>query len=208
MPHERGQSRPLVAAGGNGERCFDRFDRNGQPFPKEGQPVAAMAWASSTPKVTPRDRFVGWTPEQCVRNIHLIAYNTRYLILPFVRVPGLASQLLSALARRISRDWQQWYGHPLYLLETFVDPERFAGTAYRAANWLDLGLTTGRGKNDPTNQRNRSRKRHWVYPLQADWRQKLVAEVGSGLHELRAGIGPHNSHDKGHFLSHHALPAG
>jgi hypothetical protein len=143
----------------------------------QGQPVAAMAWASSTPNVAQRDRFVGWTKEQCARNIHLIAYNTRYLILPWVRVRGLASHLLGQMARRISRDWQRLYGHPLYLLETFVDPERFAGIAYRAANWIDLGLTTGRGKNDPTNQINRSRKRHWVYPLQQDWRQKLISGV-------------------------------
>jgi hypothetical protein len=140
----------------------------------QAQPIAAMAWASSTPNVAPRDRFVGWTKEQCARHIHLIAYNTRYLILPWVRVPGLASHLLGRMARRISRDWQQLYGHPLFLLETFVDPERFAGTSYRAANWIDLGLTTGRGKNDRTNQINRSRKRHWVYPLRKDWRQKLI----------------------------------
>lgn len=143
----------------------------------KGQPVAAMAWASSTPNVAPRDRFVGWTKEQCARNIHLIAYNTRYLILPWVRVPRLASHLLGRLARRISRDWQQLYGHPVYLLETFVDPERFAGTSYQAANWIDLGLTTGRGKNDRTNKINRPRKRHWVYPLQKDWRPKLVLGV-------------------------------
>ncbi len=143
----------------------------------QGQPVAAMAWASSTPNVAHRDRFVGWTKEQCARNIHLIAYNTRYLILPFIRVPGLASHLLSAMARRISRDWQKLYGHPIYLLETFVDPERFAGTSYQAANWIYLGLTTGRGKNAPTKQIDRSRKRHWVYPLGKDWRQKLITGV-------------------------------
>jgi hypothetical protein len=143
----------------------------------QGQPVAAMAWASSTPNVAQRDRFVGWTKEQCARGIHLIAYNTRYLILPWVRVRGLASHLLGRMARRISRDWQQLYGHPIYLLETFVDPERFVGTSYRAANWIDLGLTTGRGKNASTKQIRRSRKRHWVYPLRKDWRPKLVAGV-------------------------------
>jgi Domain of unknown function (DUF4338) len=142
-----------------------------------GQLVAAMAWASSTPNVAHRDRFVGWTKEQCAHNIHLVAYNTRYLILPWVMVRGLASHLLGKIARRISRDWQQLYGHPLYLLETFVDPERFAGTSYLAANWIYLGLTTGRGKNDLTNKINRSRKKHLVYPLQKDWRQKLVTEV-------------------------------
>jgi hypothetical protein len=120
----------------------------------QGQPVAAMAWASSTPNVAHRDRFVGWTREQCAR--------------------GLASHLLGQMARRISRDWQQLYGHPVHLLETFVDPERFGGTSYLAANWIDLGLTTGRGKNDRTQKINRSRKRHLVYPLRKDWRQKLV----------------------------------
>jgi hypothetical protein len=139
-----------------------------------GQPVAAMAWASSTPNVAPRDRFVGWTREQCARGIHLVAYNTRFLVLPWIKVPCLASHLLGQMARRISRDWQQLYGHPVYLLETFVDPERFGGTSYAAANWMDLGLTTGRGKNDHTQRINRSRKRHLVYPLRKDWRQKLV----------------------------------
>lgn len=140
----------------------------------QGQPVAAMAWASSTPKVAHRDRFVGWTREQCERGIHLVAYNTRFLVLPWIRVPCLASHLLGAMARRISQDWQALYGHPLYLLETFVDPQRFAGTSYQAANWIDLGLTTGRGKNASTKQITRSRKRHLVYPLRNDWRQKLL----------------------------------
>jgi hypothetical protein len=142
----------------------------------KGQPVAAMAWASSTPNVANRDRFIGWTKEQCARNIQLIAYNTRYLILPWVKVPHLASHLLGRLARRISRDWQQLYGHPIHLLETFVDPERFAGTSYQAANWIYLGLTTGRGKNDQTNKINRTRKRHLVYPLHKNWRQMLVCD--------------------------------
>jgi hypothetical protein len=140
-----------------------------------GQPIAALAWSASTPNVGHRNSFIGWTREQSIRNIHLIAYNTRYLILPWVRVPHLASHLLGRMARRISRDWQQLYGHPVYLLETFVDPERFAGTAYRAANWIYLGLTSGRGRNDRTHQVNRSRKAHLVYPLHRDCRQKLIA---------------------------------
>jgi hypothetical protein len=97
-------------------------------------------------------------------------------ILPWVKVPRLASHLLGRLARRISRDWQQLYGHPIHLLETFVDPERFAGTSYQAANWIYLGLTTGRGKNDQTNKINRTRKRHLVYPLHKNWRQMLVCD--------------------------------
>lgn len=144
----------------------------------QGQPVAALAWASSSPHVGNRDQFVGWTREECIRNIHLIAYNTRFLILPWVKVPHLASHLLGRMARQISHDWQQLYGHRIYLLETFVDPERFRGTCYRAANWTYLGLTTGRGKNGRTSQPNRSRKEHLVYPLAKDFRTKLIALHG------------------------------
>jgi hypothetical protein len=139
----------------------------------QGQPVAALAWSASSPHVRHRDQFVGWTREECQRNIHLLAYNTRFLVLPWVRVPHLASHLLGRLAHRIATDWQQLYGHPIYLLETFVDPERFRGTCYRAANWTYLGLTTGRGKNSRSHQATRSRKEHWVYPLTKDFRRKL-----------------------------------
>jgi hypothetical protein len=141
----------------------------------QGQPVAALAWSSSSPHVRHRDQFLGWTRQQCRQHIHLIAYNTRFLILPWVRVPHLASHLLGRIAQRISGDWQHLYGHRIYLLETFVDPERFRGTCYRGANWLYLGLTTGRGKNDRTNQANRSRKEHWVYPLTKNYRRHLNA---------------------------------
>jgi hypothetical protein len=138
-----------------------------------GQPVAALAWASSSPHLGQRDQYLGWTRAQCQDHIHLIAYNSRFLILPWARVPHLASHLLGRLAQRIAQDWQQLYAHPLYLLETFVDPERFRGTCYRAANWIYLGLTTGRGKNARTHRSNRSRKEHWVYPLVQDFREKL-----------------------------------
>ena len=140
----------------------------------QGQPVAALAWSSSSPHVRHRDQFVGWTREQCRQNIDRVAYNTRFLVLPWVRVRGLASHLLGRMARQIAADWQQLYGHRLYLLETFVDPERFRGTCYRAANWICLGLTTGRGKNGRTHQATRSRKEHWVYPLSKDFRRQLM----------------------------------
>lgn len=143
----------------------------------KGQPIAAMGWSAATPNVAHRNRFIGWTRQQSIKHIHLIAYNTRYLILPWVRVPHLASHLLGQMASRISRDWQQLYGHPIYLLETFVDPERFSGTAYRAANWIYLGLTSGRGRNDLTHKVNRSRKNHLVYPLHKDCRQRLVSGI-------------------------------
>ena len=107
------------------------------------------------------------------RHLDLIAYNTRFLILPWVQVRYLASHLLGRVARQISDDWQALYAHPIYLLETFIDPARFRGSCYRAANWIGLGLTTGRGHNDSTNRRDQPRKELWVYPLAANFRRQL-----------------------------------
>ncbi len=140
-----------------------------------GQPVACLAWSSAPRHLGPRDRFIGWSAVQRRANLHLLAYNTRYLILPWVRAPRLASHVLAAVARVLSADWQALYRHPIYLLETFIEPERFRGTCYRAANWTYLGLTTGRGKDDQTKQPNRSLKQLWVYPLRADFRRRLGA---------------------------------
>jgi hypothetical protein len=137
------------------------------------RPVACLAWSSAPRHLASRDEFIGWTGPQRRRNLHGIAYNTRFLILPWVKVPHLASHLLGRMARVISSDWQAIYEHPIHLLETFIDPERFRGTCYRAANWIRLGLSTGRGHNDRTNRPNRSRKELWVYPLSPDFRPRL-----------------------------------
>src|SRR5712692_10451187 len=112
----------------------------------QGRPIACMAWSSAPRHLGSRDRYLGWSQEARRRNIRFLAYNTRFLILPWVRVMHLASHILGRMATRISQDWQRMYGHPIYFLETFVDPERFRGTCYRAANWVLLGKTTGRGK--------------------------------------------------------------
>ena len=142
----------------------------------QGQPVAALAWSSAPRHLGARDRFIGWSAPQRRAHIHLLAYNTRFLILPWVKVPHLASHLLARVARRIAADRQALYEYPVYLLETFIDPERFAGTCYRAANWIYLGLTTGRGKDDQTNRPNRSLKQLLAYPLQPDFRRRLCGE--------------------------------
>jgi hypothetical protein len=138
-----------------------------------GQPVACLAWSSAPRHLGPRDRFIGWSPPQRRAQVHLLAYNTRFLILPWVKVPGLASHLLARVARRIAADWQHLYHHPVYLLETFIDPERFRGTCYRAANWIYLGLTAGVGKDATSRVPNRSFKQLWVYPLRPDFRRQL-----------------------------------
>ena len=140
-----------------------------------GRTVACLAWSSAPRHLGPRDQFIGWSPEQRRANLHLIAYNTRFLILPSVRVRHLASHVLAQAVRQLSADWERLYAHPIHLAETFIDPERFRGTCYRAANWIYLGLTTGRGKDDQTNRPNRSLKQLWVYPLQADFRRRLGA---------------------------------
>ena len=104
----------------------------------QGRPIACLAWSSAPRHLGPRDRFIGWSAPQRRANIHLLAYNSRFLILPWVQVPHLASHLLARVARRIAADWQALYAHPVYLLETFIDPQRFRGTCYRAANWIYL----------------------------------------------------------------------
>ena len=141
------------------------------------RPIACVAWCSAPRHLGSRDRFIGWEPKARLANIRLLAYNTRFLILPWVKVPHLASHLLGRMARVLSADWQRLYGHPIHFLETFVDPQRFRGTCYRAANWIYLGITTGRGKDAPTAKPNRPIKDVLGYPLVKDFRRRL-SQVG------------------------------
>ncbi|MBI3683698.1 MAG: DUF4338 domain-containing protein [Acidobacteria bacterium] len=141
----------------------------------QGRPIACLAFSSAPRHLGSRDRFIGWSPAARRKNIRLLAYNTRFLVVPWVRVPQLASHLLGRVARQVSRDWEQLYGHPVHFLETFVDPARFRGTCYRAANWAYLGLTTGRGKDAPTERPTRSVKQVLGYPLCRDFRERLGA---------------------------------
>jgi hypothetical protein len=142
---------------------------------KDGRPVAALAFSSAPRHLGPRDRFIGWPAIFRRANIRLVAYNPRFLVLPWVRVPHLASHVLARVTRRLSADWQSVYGHPVHFVETFVDPTRFKGTCYRAANWVYMGLTTGRGKQSNSYVPNRSLKEVLGYPLAADFRKLLQA---------------------------------
>jgi hypothetical protein len=139
-----------------------------------GRPIGCLAWNSAPLKLGLRDKFVGAPWKAYAHNLHLIAYNSRYLIVPWVRVPHLASHLLGQVARRISADWQALYHHPIHLLESFVDIERFKGTSYRAANWRNVGRSEGRGTKSRSGERT-SIKELWVYPLTRAFRQKLLA---------------------------------
>ncbi len=138
------------------------------------RPIACLAWSSAPRHLGPRDRFIGWSAEARRQNIRFLAYNTRFLILRWVEVPHLASHILGRMARALPQDWARVYGHPIYFLETFINPERFSGVSYRAANWILLGLTTGRGKDDQTNKPNRPIKEVLVYPLRKRFRELLT----------------------------------
>ena len=143
----------------------------------QGRPLACLAWSSAPRHLGSRDRYIGWSAEARRRNIRFLAYNTRYLLLPWVRVPHLASHILGKMTGQLSQHWERMYGHPVYFAETFIDPGRFRGTCYRAANWKLLGLTTGRGKNDHTYKPNRPIKEVLGLPLTPRFRELLQAGI-------------------------------
>ncbi len=138
------------------------------------RPVACLAWSSAPRQLNLRDQLVGAPKQAYAHNLHLIAYNSRYLIVPWLKVPHLASHLLGRVARRISADWQALYHHPICLLESFVDNQRFRATCYRAANWTCLGRSVGRGTKSKRGQPACSIKELWVYPLGGDFRRQLL----------------------------------
>jgi hypothetical protein len=140
----------------------------------QDRPLACLAWSSAPLQLGPRDRFVGWSPAARRRNLHLIAYNPRYLILPWVRVPHLASHVLGRMMRILSTEWERVYGHPIHFAETFVDISRYRGTCYRAANWVSMGWTSGRGKDAPTRERTRPIKEVLGFPLTKHFRALLA----------------------------------
>ncbi len=142
--------------------------------------VAAMGFGASAWKVRPRDQFIGWTDEQRPRQLHRIANNARFLILPWIRSHNLASRILGAVVRQLPRDWKARYGDELVLLETFVEQERFRGTCYRAANWIRVGQTQGRGKLDRRMLFSLPVKDIYLYPLRRDFRQQLSNSTNPG----------------------------
>lgn len=152
------------------------------------RPIACLIFSSAPFHLAPRDRYIGWSPPVRKANLRLLAYQSRFLILPWVRIPHLASHLLGRISRELSRDWECVYAHPIYFIETFVDTERNVGTCYRAANWKLLGITTGRGKNDQTKKQNRSLKLVFGYPLVPDFRARLCEETTKRLRERVCGV--------------------
>jgi hypothetical protein len=140
-----------------------------------GRLLACLLFGSPAWKCRARDEFIGWSPVHRQRHLGCITNNTRFLVLPFVRVPHLASWILGQTLRRLSQDWERKYGHPILLVETFVERDRFAGTSYKAANWIRLGSTAGRSRQDRRHTLQVPVKDVYVYPLYRRFRQELSA---------------------------------
>ncbi len=142
---------------------YDRYDR----------PLGCLEFGSAAWSIRSRDHYIGWEARTRQRNLRFLTNNMRFLILPWVRVRYLASHILSRVAQRLSLDWQARYGHSIYLLETFVEQGRFQGTSYQAANWIKVGQTTGRSRNDRDNTLLVPVKDIYLYPLARDFRRRL-----------------------------------
>jgi len=141
------------------------------------RPLACARFGPAAWKVAARDHFIGWNSQQRRVGLKSLVNNDRFLILPWVRVKYLASFVLGRMSRRLAQDWQRVYRQSIVMAETFVDAERFAGTCYRAANWLCVGPSQGRGRNDRNHQGGESTKSVWCYPLRRDFRRPLMQEV-------------------------------
>jgi hypothetical protein len=143
-------------------------------YSRQDQLLACLLFGSAAWSCAPRDRFIGWTAASRRNNLIYTTNNTRFLILPWVKVPHLASHILGLIVRRISSDWQGKYSHRLYLLETFVEKERFKGTCYKAANWIQVGETAGRSRNDRYKTLQLPIKEIYLYPLDRHFREVLA----------------------------------
>jgi hypothetical protein len=139
------------------------------------QRVAFISFGASAWKLAARERIIGWNEAQRRRNLQLVINNARFLVLPWIQSKGLASKILSLIARQLPSDWQQRYGYRPVLFETFVESPLHRGTCYKAANWIHVGQTTGRGKLDVTHQHGLPVKDVWLYPLVRSFRQHLTA---------------------------------
>lgn len=141
----------------------------------QGRLLALLGFGAAAWQTAPRDRYIGWDHSQRQRHLPLIVNNARFLILPWVQVPHLASMILALVTRALPHHWQATYGIRPVLLETFVETPRFQGTCYKAANWIRLGQTKGRGKLGPAGKRSVPIKDIWVYPLDRHFRDRLTA---------------------------------
>ena len=160
-------------------RTQDR-DRDGSEMEGEftessviDRPLAMLGFSAAAWKTAPRDAHIGWDAEARERNLPLVVNNARFLILPWVRIPNLASHILALSRRQVREDWQARYKQCPVLMESFVEIPRFTGAVYRAAGWVHVGITQGRGKYDRTHECAKPRKDIWLCPLRRDWKRVL-----------------------------------
>ena len=144
-------------------------------YDQHERPLGCLLFGAAAWKASSRDHFIGWNAEQRARHLPLVANNMRFLIMPWVRVAQLASHILGLAARTVSSHWEGKYGHPIVLLETFVEKERFRGTSYAAANWTKAGTTKGRSRNDHGHRLQVPAKDIYCYPLSRHFRRELTA---------------------------------
>jgi len=137
------------------------------------RPVACLSFGPAAWKVAARDQFIGWSDSQRQARLPWVVNNDRFLLLPWVEAPNLASWVLSRCVRRLPSDWQRIYQQDLVLVETFIEKGRFRGSCYAAANWTCIGESSGRGRNDRLHQESLPIKTHWLYALRPDYRQVL-----------------------------------
>jgi len=162
--HPHGYRRPIGAH----LRYFIRAHKSGVQ-----QIVGAFLFGAAAKALADRDQWIGWSPTERMRYRPRIVNNNRFLLLPTVHIPHLASHALALVTRRIREDWQTRYGYQPVVLETFIEPDH-AGTCYRAANWTEVGQTAGRGRQDRYSEYATTKKSIWMYPLVRDWRKRLV----------------------------------
>jgi len=146
-------------------------------YDRQERVLGCLLYGAAAWRVASRDLFIGWDEAARKSGLSRIANNMRFLILPGIRVPHLASHLLAMISRRISSDWQEKYGHPILLLETFVEQQRFAGTCYKAANWISVGETTGRTRNHSNGIPMAPIKSVWLYPLHRSFVKRLTGSA-------------------------------
>jgi len=142
-------------------------------YSTDGRLLACLLFGSAAWSCHDRDTYIGWSRQSRKSNLQEMTNNVRYLVLPWIKVPHLASHILSLISRRLSSDWEKKYGHPIYCLETFVECDRFTGTCYKAANWICVGKTVGRGRDDIDKSASLPIKHIYLYPLNKKYRQLL-----------------------------------
>ena len=140
---------------------------------REGRPLAMLGFSAAAWKTAPRDAFIGWSPDVRERNLPLMVDNSRYLIMPWVQIPNLASHILSNARRQLPQDWQSQYNIAPVLMETFVETPRFSGITYKASGWIHVGATQGRGRYDTKREFGKPIKAIWLCPLRKDWKRIL-----------------------------------